>query len=109
MTQIEPDLTMDDARGTRVVSVTELNKAIMAMKEKSTAMSFLMGGYKPRYSSLWTELRNNYLKGDKDLYPNSIQDAYCLMKHHWLDQLLPIAYINNTNGLTFLQKGNEQD
>jgi hypothetical protein len=52
-------------------------RAIAAAKKKSTAIAFLKRADRKRYGGLWSELENNYTRG-QDHYPDDLTGAYTI-------------------------------
>ena len=51
-------------------------------KETCMAMAFISGANRIKYRTLFEELENSYLKGNKNEYPKTVTDAYNLILNY---------------------------
>jgi hypothetical protein len=64
------------------ISATDLlTRAVAAAKQKSIAIAFLKRADRRRYGGLWSELGNNYSRG-QDHYPTDLTNAYNLLLNY---------------------------
>ena len=94
-----PDLTPAEYR----------KKEITAAKQQSVAIGFLKRADKRRYGALWSELENNFTRG-QDHYPADLTNAYNLLLNY---KAPPVprqprrepAEDDEVSGVSFLQNG----
>ena len=84
---------LDESGNLTDVEVTK--RATALAKPKSIAVAFLKRADRKRYGALWSELENNYTRG-QDQYPVDITSAYNLLLNYKLPPLQARREQHNT-------------
>jgi hypothetical protein len=59
----------------------QLKKTVVVAKKKSVTIGFLKRADRKRYGGLWSDLENNFTRG-QDHYPNDLTGAYNLLLNY---------------------------
>ena len=81
------------------------DKLVTAARNRSIAVAFLKRADRRAYGKLWTELENQYTRGNGDQYPLDLTAAYNLLLNYKGPRDSRIYNDDYVTGVQFMQQG----